>query len=139
MITGQEQLDCLSVYAQALLREEAWYPGVLNSNQLAPGFCESDVAHSFQNVLVGWGGGGEGRPSFSFRTEANILSLLFQSNPCIFKCPWVSKMQPPRYYPSVFLATLYPPPLTSSPPGPNHLLDCPLFSLNPALLGLSDS
>ena len=77
MITGQEQLDCLSVYAQALLREEAWYPGVLNSNQLAPGFCESDVAHSFQNVLVGWGGAGRvGLPSLSELKQTFYLYCL---------------------------------------------------------------
>lgn len=130
--TKQEQLDCLGVYAQALLRKSSWHPGILNCNQLAPGSCESDVAHSLQNFLGL-------RPSFSFRTEANILSLLFQSNLCILKCPGVSKMQPPHYFPSVFLATFYPPPLASSPPGPNLLLDCLPCSMNPALLGLSES
>lgn len=70
----QEQLDCLSVYAQALMRESAWHPGVLNCNQLAPGSCEGDAAYSLQNFLGP-------RPSFSFRMEANIYLYCFKVIP----------------------------------------------------------
>lgn len=56
---------------------------------LVPRGPESGTAHSLQNFL--------GPRASSFRSEANILSLLFQSNPWILKYLLVPKMQPPHY------------------------------------------